>query len=91
MERQKRIIEQDIEDEIMSAKKKRKDEPDIEFYERAYTNFLIPRVMGVSGKQGKGSFSKHDQANFRRDVLRRYSASRAVGGLKMAYCHLSGW
>ncbi|KAJ9264572.1 hypothetical protein DTO212C5_7075 [Paecilomyces variotii] len=81
--RQKRAIEQDLEDEASREKKRREEDPEVDFLERAYAT----RVMGASSKQEK-KFSKRDQSEFRKAVLCRYGSADSKGS---AYCHLSGW
>lgn len=86
LQKSKRIIEKDIDEAITTYKRDRKEEPDVDFYERAYANSIVPRVMTASGNQ-KRVFSKHQQAKFRKDVLDRYGAAEDGG----AWCHLTGW
>ena len=88
--RQKRFIEDDLE-EVAKKKKDIGDGPDTDYFERAYANTIIPRVMGSSCKQPKNTFTKHDQARFRERVLDYYGASRKGGEEARAYCHLTGW
>ena len=38
------------------SKKNRFHEPDLSFFERAYTDSIVPRVMGASAKQRKNHF-----------------------------------
>lgn len=84
--RQRKIIEEDIEDEIENHKREWSEdkEPDVSFLERAYTNTIVTRVMGASAKQRK---SKFDQKAFRTDVMEYYGAQDGDA----AYCHLTGW
>ena len=91
--RQKRFIEEDLEEEVVAKKKKDiGDEPDTDFIERAYANTIVPRVMGSSCKQPKNAFTKHDQARFRERVLDYYGALDKLDGKTVgAHCHLSGW
>lgn len=86
LKRQRKIIEEDIEDEVEHHKRERGEdqEPDVSFLERAYTNTIVPRVMGDSAKQRK---SKFDQKAFRTDVMEYYGAQHG----EAAYCHLTGW
>ena len=86
LKRQRKIIEEDIEDEVEHHKRERGEdqEPDVSFLERAYTNTIVPRVMGASAKQRK---SKFDQKAFRTDVMEYYGAQHG----EAAYCHLTGW
>lgn len=76
LSRSKRVIEQDIEEELSYNRRKRarKGEPDTGHLERAYANSLVLRVMGCSVKKKKDCFSKHDQARFRSNVLQYYDA-----------------
>ncbi|PKY01790.1 hypothetical protein P168DRAFT_329706 [Aspergillus campestris IBT 28561] len=87
--RQKRVIEEDLEDEI-APKKLRDEEPDLGFLERAYASTVTARVMGASAKQSK-QFSKKDQSAFRQAVLHRYQALKLDDSTNLAYCHLTGW
>lgn len=84
----KRVIEQDIEEEVMENEEKRarKNEPGIDFLERAYANSLVLRAMGCNTKKGKDGFNKHYQARFRVDVLRYYNAILS----NSAWCVVSG-
>ena len=89
----KRVIEQDLEEDLENtgSKRARQNEPDIGFYERAYANrayanSLVPRVMGSSVKQSKVRFTKHDQADFRANVLRYYDALHE----DLAWCVITG-
>lgn len=86
----KRFIEQDMEEELegqRATKKRREQGPELEFFERAYANSLVPRVMGFSGKQTK-LWNRHDQRKFREDVLESYNAIN--GGLAWC-CIWGGW
>ena len=87
LKRQRKIIEEDIEDEVEHHKRERGEdqEPDVSFLERAYTNTIVPRVMGASAKQRKSS--KFDQKAFRTDVMEYYGAQHGDA----TYCHLTGW
>ena len=80
LKRQRRIIEQDIEDEVEHHKRERGEdqEPDVSFLERAYTNTIVPRVMGASAKQRK---SKFDQKAFTNDVMEYYGGASWRTGL----------
>ena len=62
--RQKQFIEDDLEEEVAKKKKDIGDRHDTDFFERAYANTIIPRVMGALSKQPKNTFTKHDQAHF---------------------------
>lgn len=86
LKRQRKILEEDLEEETSIAKRQRlaHDEPDITFLERAYTDSIVPRVMGASAKQKK---SDYDQSAFRKDVINFYGA----GDGDYAFCHLTGW
>jgi hypothetical protein len=90
--RQKRFIEDDLEEEVAKKKKDIGDGPDTDFFERAYANTIIPRVMGASSKQAKNIFTKHDQARIRERVLDYYGALKKFDGKTIkVHCHLSGW
>lgn len=86
LKRQRKLLEEDLEEEASVAKHQllAHVEPDITFLERAYTNSIIPRVMGVSAKQKR---SKFDQSAFRKDVINFYGA----GDGDHVFCHLTGW
>lgn len=62
LSRQKRMIEQDMEQDLEAdahdAKRTGDEDPSLEFFERAYLNSLVPRVMGASSKNAKVTFSK---------------------------------
>jgi hypothetical protein len=90
LKRQRGVIQEDLEEEVDSSKRYRTEgnEPDIGFLERAYTDTIVPRVMGASAKQKKSN-SHHSQ--FREDVLKYYDAVDQQGGNRTAYCHLTGW
>jgi hypothetical protein len=91
LKRQRSILEDDLEDEIRTDKRQRNIDtvPDHSFLERAYTNIIVPRVMGAISKQRK---TKFDQSAFRKDVLQYYSAIKISGkNATAAYCHLTGW
>lgn len=47
-------------------KRPREQDPELEFFERAYANSLVLRVMGSSGKQVK-PWNRHDQRQFQRN------------------------
>jgi hypothetical protein len=89
--RQKRFIEEDLEEIVAKKKKEIGDEPDADFIERAYANTIIPRVMGSSSKKTEKKFAKLDQARFRERVLDYYGASQKSDQMTIAYCHLTGW
>lgn len=61
----RRILEADMSEEVES-KKLRFDEPSIEFYQRAYANPIVPRVMSASARQPK---TKFDSKRFRRHLF----------------------
>lgn len=88
LKRSKRVIEQDIEEEVAynTEKRTRKGEPDIGFFERAYASSLVQRVMGCTEKKAEEGFSKHDQARFRANVLQYYDAVDS----DLAWCVVSG-
>jgi hypothetical protein len=90
LKRQRGVIQEDLEEEIDSSKRYRAEgnEPDISFLERAYTDTIVPRVMGASAKQKKSNFH---HSGFREDALKYYNAVDKEGGNKIAYCHLTGW
>jgi hypothetical protein len=93
LKNQRRILEDDIEDEYKAENKRLKamkegNEPDIALIERAYSSVMVSKVMSASAKQKKKRF---DQSKFRRDVLSYYHASRDMDGSRQAYCHLTGW
>jgi hypothetical protein len=80
-----------MEDEIAKIKRQRLLEPDLHFLERAYTSTIVPRlprVMSATAKQKKRNF---DQSKFKSNVLEFYSAHKIDGGMKFAYCPLTGW
>lgn len=84
----KRVIEQDMDEELegqRATKKFREQGPELDLFERAYANSLVPRVMGSSGKQTK-AWNRHDQRQFREDVLESYNA--VDGGI--AWCCVWG-
>lgn len=85
--RSKRFLEQDLEEQLeqLPAKTARVHEPDRAFFERAYAQSLIPRVMGSSARKPL-QYNRNDQRRFRDDVLGSYEAIN--GGL--AYCCASG-
>lgn len=87
----KRFIEQDIRQDIEEEACDRGQEPDIGFYERAYANTLLHRVMGASSKQGKCGFSRNEQAEFRQSVLECYGALKQYPGEDKAWCHVTGY
>jgi hypothetical protein len=70
------------------SKKNRFHEPDLSFFERAYTDSIVPRVMGASAKQRKNHFR---QDKFKSDLLKYYGAVKGIGSGKAAWCHLTGW
>ena len=86
LKRQRKLLEEDLEEETSIAKRQRlaHDEPDITFLERAYTDSIVPRVMGASAKQKK---SKFNQSAFRKDVIDFYQAGHG----DQVFCHLTGW
>ncbi|CRG92559.1 Pc12g04220 [Talaromyces islandicus] len=85
LSKQRRLLEADISEEL-DTKKPRFDEPDVDFYERAYMSSIIPRVMGASAKQSKSTF---DSKRFKDGVLKAYNAIDASGDVKKAWCHVS--
>lgn len=93
VKRQRSLLEDDLQDELRKRQKDDTTGPDKDFLERAYTNVIVPRVMGALSKQKK---SKFNQSAFRKDVLEFYSAVgvQEHDGKKeefAAYCHLTGW
>lgn len=87
LRKHRKILTEDMEEEVENAgKKSRKDEPAIDFYERAYAETILPRVIGASAKQRKQSFKP---SIFKQNVLEAYNAFSSECGLKTAWCHLS--
>lgn len=86
LKKQSRLIRDDLDEEV-EHKKTRQAEPGVEFYERAYLDSIIPRIMGATNKQQKSSFNT---AQFRNAVLEAYNAVKNEGPLKLAWCHLAG-
>ena len=85
LKRQRKILEEDLEEEASAAKRQRMaDEPGVTFLERVYTDSIMPRVIGASAKQKK---SEYDQSAFRKDVINFYG----TGNGDHAFCHLTGW
>ncbi|KUL89945.1 hypothetical protein ZTR_02890 [Talaromyces verruculosus] len=79
----RRFLEADMSEEVES-KKLRFDEPSIEFYQRAYANSIVPRVMNATGRQPKTNF---DSKRFRWDLLNEYDALDPGNGCPRAWCH----
>lgn len=86
LKKQSRLIRDDLDEEV-EHKKARQTEPGVEFYERAYLDSIIPRIMGATNKQQKSSFNT---ARFRNAVLNAYNAVKEESTLKYAWCHLAG-
>ena len=88
LKRQRRIVHDDLEDEIAGSKRPREEgnDPDVGFLERAYTNAIVPRIMSATSKQKK---SKFRQSEFKRAVLDYYGARDE--GCESIWCHLTGW
>lgn len=89
LKRQKKIIQEDLEDDFVAKKRYRgpDDEPDIGLLERAYTSTIVSRVMSATAKQKKRSF---DQSAFKKDVLAYYGAGKIEGNYRLAFCHVVG-
>jgi hypothetical protein len=85
LSKHRRFLEANISEEV-DSKKLRFDEPGIDFYERAYANSIVPRVMGASAKQTKSNF---DTKRFRDDLLKAYNAFDPGSGVPKAWCHIS--
>jgi hypothetical protein len=87
LKRQRKIIREDLEDEIRDSKKQNANlEPPIRFLERAYTSTIVPKVMAASAKQKRSTFN---QSEFRREVVKYYGATKT--DRSGTYCHLTGW
>ncbi|KAF3385932.1 hypothetical protein DPV78_012543 [Talaromyces pinophilus] len=85
LSKHRRFLEANISEEV-DLKKPRLDGPEVDFYERAYMNTIIPRVMGASAKQTKSNFNGK---RFRNAVLEAYNASDPGNGDPVAWCHIS--
>jgi hypothetical protein len=85
LSKHRRFLEANMSEEV-ELKKPRFDEPGVDFYERAYMNAIVPRVMGASAKQTKSNF---DTQRFRNSVLQAYNAVDLENDIHMAYCHVS--
>ncbi|CRG90141.1 Pc12g04220 [Talaromyces islandicus] len=86
LKKQSKLIRDDLGEEV-ERKKARQTEPGVDFYERAYLDSIIPRIMGATNKQEKSSFNN---ARFRDAVLNAYNAVTHNGPVKLAWCHLAG-
>lgn len=89
---QQKVISEDIEDEV--AVKKRRgndDEPDIEFFERAYAATIVPKIMSATASQLQNlKRRRFDTTRFREAVLGAYNAENIEAGGQLAWCHISG-
>lgn len=81
---QQKIISEDMEDEIVVKRRRTNiDEPDIQFFERAYAATIVPKVMGATACQKKRRF---DTSRFKKAVLNAYNAARVESGAQFAWC-----
>ncbi|KAK2766987.1 hypothetical protein FQN54_006304 [Arachnomyces sp. PD_36] len=67
-------------------RRKRDDGPTIGFLERAYTNEIVTKIMGCSGKQKKKRNS--EQTDFKKAVLKYYSSENRDA--EAYFCHVMG-
>ena len=81
---QQKIISEDMEDEI--KRRPNIDEPEIQFFERAYAATIVPKVMSATAHQKKRRF---DANRFKKAVLNAYNAARVEDGAQLAWCHVS--
>lgn len=81
--RQRKIIEDDLTEEVEANKRARRGEPSIEILERAYANTVVRKVMHATANQPK---SKFNQSKFRKEVAKYYGVAEDTG-----YCHLTGY
>lgn len=87
LRKQHKILLEDIEDESDAVKRQNaQEEPSVDFYQRAYTSIMIPRIMGATAKQRKGKFN---QGDFKKAIVDYYSAVDKPK--ERSYCHLMGW
>lgn len=90
MKKQRRTLEQDVEDAHEAQKRQKMSrEPSIEFMERAYTSTIVTRVnMLATGNTKTRSF---DQGTFKKAVVEYLHAGGEEGGAERIWCHLTSW
>ncbi|KAJ5826325.1 hypothetical protein N7474_003463 [Penicillium riverlandense] len=86
LKRQRKMLEEDLEEEVALKRQRLCDPPDEGLLERAYRDTIIPRVMGASAKQGARPFK---QSQFKVAVNEHYDiATKCQKGT--SYCHVLG-
>lgn len=83
---QPKLIEDDL-DEELENKRSRQNEPEIDFYERAYVDTIGPRITAACGKMSKTVFN---HGRFRQEVMHAYDAVKYDKRVKLVWCHLAG-
>jgi hypothetical protein len=87
--KQRKLVSEDMENELVVKKRRVNDyQPSTEFYERAYTSTIIPRIMSATALPKKHKFRTEV---FRANVFDAYDALEVKDGFERAWCHLSGW
>ena len=86
LKRQKKVLAEDLEEQIALKKQRVQDPPDEALLERAYRDTIIPRVMSASAKRPASAF---DQSAFK-VAVRRYYGIDTQCSKRMSYCHVLG-
>ncbi|OJJ50661.1 hypothetical protein ASPZODRAFT_162606 [Penicilliopsis zonata CBS 506.65] len=86
LKRQRQLLLEDLEEQV-EVKKHRSHEPGQDFFERAYAETIVPRVMAARAKQKHQPF---DQSAFKKSVYSYYGIEELED--HSAWCHvLGGW
>lgn len=86
LKRKKRLIEDDLTEELQ-VQKHRTTKPDDGHLERAYASTMVARVVTVLSNQEKAR--SFNQSRFRKEVVEYYNANDPEGG-DFVWCHVLG-